>query len=237
MSTERPSWWHRCITWLDASLGSWALADMPCERFALARIGLGLTMLAAYLHLAPDLEFIYGDTGLIAALRPDRTGLARSHTELLWLLAVVSSASFALGRWTKISACLLVWAHFQFYSMTRVHSWGWTTIAPAFVLYVAFAGAGRVHALGRPRRVSGEDLQPQGRACFWRLTQTHVAAIYFTAAWSRLFSPGWHHGDMVLVALENSLFSRFSGVDWLPLQTPLMWACWLAWLLELVAPR
>ena len=89
-------------------LCAWAYVPQDPRRFALARIGLGLTMIAAYLHISPHLEFIYGASGLA----PAKLVLTR-HVELVSCPTCGQSrtvARSALARWAAAGCGSWTWA-------------------------------------------------------------------------------------------------------------------------------
>ena len=222
---------------LELELEDFWFAPVTVAPLALMRIGLGLTMFAAYLLYASQLEQLFGVDGLSSYVFPGEH-FSRNHLWIVWWTLVISSLTFSLGFLTKFSGILLIAGHLLIVEQTRLFSWGWVPTVPAFLAYLSLGPSHRGYSIDAylfgPVGSNGKEVLVPAWAL--RLIQVHIIAIYLGAGWHRIDDIAWWRGEMVYDALSYAFFSRFPTVDWDAYKPILALANWGAWALELFAP-
>lgn len=215
---------------------------VPLHPLALARIGIGLSLFGGYAAYAPELDALVGKDGLIRFLYRDGGGPWWGFSYLSYTAVLIASLAFALGYRTRIAGIVLFAGH-EFFLQLISHRlfWGWGSVIPAFVLYLTVAPSGRVCSLDAWDASRKGDLGPlwrrvTGPGWVFRLLQIHICCIFVAAAVHRLDDPGWLRGEMLLMALDFSMYSRFPYLELYDWRLVLAVLCYLGWLLELAAP-
>ncbi|MDD9932843.1 MAG: HTTM domain-containing protein [Myxococcales bacterium] len=223
-----------------AAIERWFFDPIDARPLALVRIGLGLCLFSCYLLYIPHLEAIFGPEGLALAYYEafaPRDPIAPDHLWLVHGLLLLSSASFTVGFRSRLSGFTLAACHAAFLDVTVMHTWGWSRMMVTFMLYVALANPGGCYSVDRwLAKRSGRERAGTTAAWPVRILMLHVAIIYLSAGWARLFDESWIRGEMIYVALNFSLYSRHLYLDLQSLKPILVVACWAAWAIEMAAP-
>ncbi len=212
-------------------------APQAWEPLVVARIGLGASMLAAYLLYAPYVDVLFGPDGL-GAYTMGKNHFIREHTWSVWWMVIVSSFCFMIGLGTKLSGALLIAGHLIFIEPGRFFSWGWVPTLPAFAGYLTIGPSNARYSVDAWIKAKFFHSSPPEHVEGWcmRLVQAHIIAIYLGAGWHRIGDIAWMRGEMVYDAVTYAYFSRFPGVDWSMFKWPLVVANYVVWGLELMAP-
>jgi hypothetical protein len=232
-TTSRRSWARRLSLW------DWLFERISVYPAVLVRIGIGASMLAAYILYVPAIDFLYAPDGLASFTKPaEALPWLVTHHWRAWALMIIAATAFMVGLLTPVSGLALAYLQVQFISVSRVHTWGWSDMVAAFIVYVAFASSGARYSVDAWLHRRLFRAEPGATAVAWpiRVLMVHVCVVYLMVAWHRVEMPSWLDGDTVFIALQDSIFSRFPGADF-QWAKPLLWlGCWVAWLFELVAP-
>ena len=203
----------------------------PVYPLVLCRILLGLALVHACIVRGSEYSELMGEHGL-AHYFADNHWLI-PLTPWVYALLLAASIAFTVGFITPVAGLVAAVGHVYFNKVVPIE-YGWRHVIHAFVLYVAFSGAGRAYAVDclwrRRAAVTDTPAWPV------RLVQFHLVAVYIAASYHRLDDYGWLHGQMVFEALTMSVWTRFPAVDFHPYRPLLEVASWWTWALELSAP-
>lgn len=240
----------RAVAWLDARL----FAIRPAEGMVICRIVFGAVLFGCYLTKAPRVPAIYGPEGVAGSALRTRSpeswpqGLPIDEIfqwlhrieslETIWILfalLLVSSLAFSLGAFTRLSGCIALVLHAVFHAHANLLYGGWAEMIKPFMLYVILSNAGEFWSIDAWRRGRGRQAPVVG--IYWPqlLLKIHVCTMYAITGWPRLYEPAWSEGTMLLAALGDGWYSRYS-LDWFLFREVLRVACYGAVLLEPLAP-
>ncbi len=235
----------------------WLAAPHHSLPLCLARTGLGLTMLAAYLQYLPYAELFFGPEGIgghaTIARHPRFLGISYDWYErirmlhtlesnttmwLLYVLLLTASAAFAVGWRPRMAGAIAVPLHMVFYAHNPQLDGGWGAMLGPFMLYLVFSDCGAQLSVdawlrGRadPATAAREKVAPWGM----RLLQVLLCVMYLVPGFERLDATGWQQGEMVLRALINEEYGRWA-IDWAAAAPALKVLTWTVLVLEPAAP-
>ena len=216
---------------------SFWFGQVSVDPLVVGRIGLGASMLAAYLLYIPYIDDLFGPEGLGDYMLGSKHFI-RHHTWTVWWITVISAFCFMVGLGTRLSGALLIFCHLAFIEPGRFFNWGWLPTVPAFLAYLSLGPSNARLSVDSWIKNRLFNIAPKDEVPAWcqRLIQIHIIAIYLGAGWHRIGDGAWIRGEMVYEAVTYAYFSRFPGVDWSLFKLPLAIANYVAWGLELAAP-
>lgn len=212
-------------------------APAPVAPLAVARMGLGLSMLWAYVLYGPFIDRMFGPESLGAYLF-GTDFLIRQYTWLIYWLTLTFAFCFTVGFLTPLSGIGLIVAHLIFIEPSHFFSWGWTPTVPAFLWYLSLGSSAKAYSVDAwlARRLFKHARSEYAPAWNQRLIQVHIVATYIGASWHRIDDVAWQRGEMVFDAVAYAYFSRFPNVDWHLFKPVLEVLNYVVWGLELLAP-
>jgi hypothetical protein len=213
------------------------LAPQAVEPLVVARVGLGLSMLCAYLLYTPFIERLFGADGLGAYLL-GHDFYIRDHAWFTYWMVVISAAAFTLGCFTKVAGLTLILGHLTFIEPGHAFSWGWTPTVPAFLWYLTWGPSNAAYSVDAWAKKRFFGLSPVTKPSGWclRIIQFHIIAIYIGASYHRLDDRAWWHGEMVFDAMAYAYYTRFPNLALMPFKPLMELSNYSVWFLELSAP-
>lgn len=206
---------------------------------AACRIGVGAIFFFCYLLYWPDLETLFGDQGIHSYVLWSswQSPLGFMPVSMLATVLMIAAACFSVGFMTRTSGVVLFVCHWHFTRIGYLHTWGWWQVSGAFLVWLIVAQSGaRASVDARLRKRRGQEELRDIPMWPVRMLQVHVACVYLTAAYTRLYHHGWYEGAMLFEALVNVIFGRFPEVDWYAFKPVLYFFNYASWALELAAP-
>jgi hypothetical protein len=195
------------------------LAESPSSRrVRFLTLGLGLVALRGYLPTLPDFLFIFGEDGPArgASLLP--WGLD-DRVQLLVLTLLFVGASGMMLHVAPRAATALVWlSHSWLWLSNSSFYWSWGLLYCDFLFFLVF------FATPPPT--------PRGRAVagFWfRMFQVQVCFVYLLSSLYRYDSRPWLRGEAFHMAMADTVFGRFTSLNWYgyyPFTAPLSYGAW-----------
>lgn len=198
------------------------------------RVTLGLSYFVYYLFSYNNFALIFSNQGVPGYARPELAALFDIDlVRVIWVMAIVSALSFAVGFKTRVSGVAFLFCNFYLSYACEIQSWGWYRIAKPFFLFTLLANPGAFVSVDAwLARKKGLVLDGSMLMFPMRLIQLHASSIYLAASVHRLNDPGWLRGDMVFFAVDFNLYTRFPYVDFFALKPFLAPFCWGAWVIE-----
>jgi hypothetical protein len=234
---------------------AWFAAPRDSLPACAARLGLGATLLLAYLQYLPYAEVFFGPQGIgghdtiarhayfwgityewYARFRVLHLFESAVPMWILYGALLVSSAAFAAGVATRVAGVAAAVLHMIFYVHDPMLDGGWGALMGPWILYMALCECdGQLSVRARRARRSGQSLPTRAAPWGMRLLQVHLCVMYLVPGFARLDAEGWVRGEMVLRALMNVEYGRFE-IGWQSASPALMVLTWAVLLLEPAAP-
>jgi hypothetical protein len=205
--------WNRF--WFDSR------TDSTLTPLGLYRIAFGAVALFFYFTRHLDLEFFYGDAGILPlthlksmpglefrptllALFPGLGFLHALHALFLLCLLLLT-----LGLFTRPAAVLGFFLHLNFMNRNPAILFGMDTIGTYFLFYFCFAQAGDRWSLDA--RLGLVRPRPQGWLSHvaWRLMQLQVCVVYAYSGLEKLKGMRWWDGSALWDVLSIGNMQRF----------------------------
>ena len=179
--------------------------------------------MTAYLPTLPAFLTIFGASGFA----PGANLLPWKLHDGVQTMVLVSLFVGALGMVLSILPCAataLVWfAHSWLWVSNSSYYWSWGLLFADFLFFlIFFASESQISA-------SGEW------AGFWfRMFQVQVCFVYLLSCLYRYDSRAWLGGEALHIAMADTVFGRFTFLDWYryyPFTAPLTYGAWtLEWM-------
>lgn len=201
-------------------------SDDTLATLGLYRAAFGAVALFFYFTRHLDLEFFYGEGGImplshlqamphleyrptLLALFP---GMVAAHAlHAIFLLALLG---LTLGLFTRVSAVLAFFLHLNFMNRNPAILFGMDTIGTYFLFYLCFAQAGARYSFDAHRRGRsfGGKAAPRHSAVShiaWRLMQLQVCIVYAYSGLEKLKGMRWWDGSALWDVLSIGNMQRF----------------------------
>ncbi|MCB9025809.1 MAG: hypothetical protein H6625_05795 [Bdellovibrionaceae bacterium] len=184
------------------------------------RVSLGIILLLNHISDLCSFNFVFSEQGIINYLNPIFGIKAIYFTYLnlfFYIFSILLIVLFILGRKTSfvsISLFLLNIYYIQL-GLGVFHS-GWVTTINYFVLLVGISSY-----------ISNRS--------YFLLLICQIIFIYFKTSFHRINDPRWLDGQMGF-SIINSIFSRWSGIDWLEYSQILKIVTYIILILEISSP-
>jgi hypothetical protein len=186
----------------------------------LFRLCFGAVMLVFYFSRALDLEFFYGENGILPLGHLQAMESSQWHpTIFTWITSLPALHAFhsvfllgllslTLGFYTRLVAPLVYLLHLMFINRNPTVLFGVDTIGTFFFLYLCFADSGARLSLDARRGRAVRDHGPTSHVA-WRLMQIQVCVIYAYSGFEKLKGIRWWDGSALWDVLSIGNMQRW----------------------------
>jgi len=195
-------------------------SNSPLVSLALFRICFGAVMLIFYFTRALDLEFFYGENGILPLEHLRSMEFLQYRPTIFRLISNISALhafhaffllclfSLTLGFFTRSSAVLVYLLHLMFLNRNPSILFGVDTIGTFFFLYLCFADSGARLSIDEKLGRSLERHSPTSHIA-WRLMQLQVCVIYSYSGFEKLKGYRWWDGSALWDVLSIGNMQRW----------------------------
>jgi len=188
----------------------WFEAEAP-EQLRLFRLGLGLLLFAFYIVRGFDLEFYFGQAGMLPLEVMNETMPMQYRPSLfqyfsgngaLWIghgIFLTSLLTLAFGWMPRLSALVAFVLHVSFLHRNMASVFGIDLIATFYLLYLSMVD------LRPARSESAKTLT----SVMFRLGQIQPCIIYAFSGLEKMKGTHWWRGEAIWDVLANSQLARF----------------------------
>jgi vitamin K-dependent gamma-carboxylase-like protein len=214
-------------------------ADVSAEPMGLMRIAFGAIVLAYWLSRWPDATDLYS---LRAQGRFGWPIPSPGVAHFLFALLCGSAFAFMIGYRTRLANFILLGTYGYLLAIGREIIWAYDRVMLLIlaVLLCGWPGAAFSVDAWRARRASPEEagLEPTRPIFGVRLLYCALSAIYFFSGLTKLvFSPHWHDGSLLLMAmLDRGTAVKPVGVLLTKAPIVVLMLAQMTWIWELLFP-
>jgi hypothetical protein len=195
------------------------LSQPPTPRRATAlRIALGLVAVIAYLPILPAFLTIFGESGFAPGANLFPWKLRDSVQTMVVISLFLGALGMIAGASPRVATAVVWFAHSWLWLSNSSYYWSWGLLFSDFLFFLVFFVSAAQSATGR------------SWAGFWfRMFQVQVCFVYLLSCVYRYDSRAWLRGEAFHIAMADTVFGRFTFLNWYSyyrFTAPLTYAAW-----------
>ncbi len=196
-------------------------SDSQLASLGIFRICFGSVMLVFYLTRSPDVEFFYGENGIMPLQHlASLEWMAWNPTIFNWItdpralhafhgLFTLALLTLTLGLFTRFSAVLVYLLHLMFLNRNMSVMFGVDTIGTFYFLYLCFADSGARYSLDEKLGWAKKRAHSATSHIAWRLMQLQLCVIYAYSGLEKLKGIRWWDGSALWDVLSIGNMQRW----------------------------